>query len=139
MRITGIIERSDTVYNKYKAKPMKCMQGHIHDSKHEAMRCNELSLLQRAGEIRDLQQQVKYVLIPTQRETSTELFKRGANKGQSKPGKIIEKECAYYADFDYYTKSGEHVVEDTKGVKTKDYIIKRKLMAWLYNIRIQEL
>ena len=126
-------------YNKYRSQKTCCNQGHLHDSKHEAMRCDELSLLERAGEIRELQQQVKYTLIPTQREASEEIYKSGINKGKHKPGKIIEKDCAYYADFDYYTKSGEHVVEDTKGVKTKDYIIKRKLMSWVFNIRIKEI
>lgn len=125
-------------YNKYRSKKTCCNQGHQHDSKHEAMRCDELSLLERAGEIRELQQQVKYILIPSQHEVSSEKYKKGPKKGQLKPGELIEKECAYYADFDYYTKSGEHVVEDTKGVKTKDYIIKRKLMSWVYNIRIRE-
>lgn len=127
------------MYNKYRARQTKCFQGHVHDSKHEAMRCNELSTLERAGEIRELQQQVKYTLIPTQREASSEVYKSGANKGQHKPGKVLEKECNYYADFDYYTRSGEHVVEDTKGVKTKDYIIKRKLMLWVYDIHIHEI
>ena len=36
-------------------------------------------------------------------------------------------------------KNGKTVVEDTKGFKTKDYIIKRKLMLWLYRIRLKEI
>jgi hypothetical protein len=34
--------------------------------------------------------------------------------------------------------TGEKVVEDTKGFKTKDYIIKRKLMLWVHKIKIME-
>jgi len=126
-------------YSKYGASKCRCMQGHAHDSKKEARRCNELTLLQRAGVIMDLQQQVKYILIPAQREESSEVYARGEKKGQPKPGKVIEKECAYYADFDYLTKDGKHIVEDTKGMKTKEYIIKRKLMLYMNNIRIREI
>ena len=67
------------------------------------------------------------------------LYTKGKNKGQPKRGKLLERECAYYADFDYYTKSGMHIVEDTKGVKTKEYIIKRKLMLFLNKIQIREI
>ena len=126
-------------YSKYRSKKCNCLQNHIHDSKREANRCNELHLLLRAGEITDLKQQVKYVLIPTQYEYTGLLYSKGAKTGQPKPGKVLEKECAYYADFDYYDKSGKHIVEDTKGVKTKDYIIKRKLMLHVHNIKIREI
>lgn len=125
-------------YNKYGSAKARCLQGHIHDSKREARRCNELTILERAGEIKGLKQQVKYVLIPAQHEYTGEKYSRGPKKGEPKPGKVLEKECSYYADFDYYTKTGEHVVEDTKGMKTKDYIIKRKLMLYMENIRIVE-
>ena len=47
--------------------------------------------------------------------------------------------AAYYADFDYYTADGEHVVEDAKGLKTKEYVIKRKLMLKIHGIRIHEI
>lgn len=89
------------------------------------------------GEIINLQRQVKYVLIPPQHET----YERYGKKGQRlKDGhKTIEKECAYIADFQYHdAKTGKLVVEDTKGVRTKDYIIKRKLMLWVHGIRIIE-
>jgi len=42
---------------KYHAKKTPCTNGHMHASKREAMRCNDLHLLQRAGEISGLQQQ----------------------------------------------------------------------------------
>ena len=104
------------------------------DSKREAKRWAELKLLERAGVIRDLDRQVKFVLIPAQREADT----IGA-RGAIRKGKIIERECAYVADFVYIdTETGETVVEDTKGFKTKDYIIKRKLMLWVHKIKIME-
>lgn len=115
------------------------MQCHIHDSKKEAHRCNELTLLEKAGEITNLRQQVKYILIPTQYEYTGLLYSKGPKTGQPKPGKVLEKECSYKADFDYYDKSGKHIVEDTKGVKTKEYLIKRKLMLHVHNIRIREI
>ena len=95
--------------------------------------------MQMAHEISELEVQKKYVLIPAQREKSTEVYKKGEKKGQPKEGKVIEKECAYYADFDYIDKNGRHIVEDTKGVKTKEYIIKRKLMLYIHGIRISEI
>ena len=104
------------------------------DSAKEYRRFCELKLLQRAGKIKDLQRQVKFVLIPTQRE-SDEVGARGGVK----KGKVIEQECAYLADFVYVNDKGETVVEDTKGFKTKDYIIKRKLMLFVHGIRIQEI
>lgn len=104
------------------------------DSKREAKRWTELKLLERAGVIRDLDRQVKFVLIPAQREADT----IGA-RGAIRKGKIIERECAYVADFVYTdVETGETVVEDTKGFKTKDYIIKRKLMLWVHKIKIME-
>lgn len=89
--------------------------------------------MERAGEIKDLKRQVKFVLIPTIREPPTIGPRGGVINGD-----IIERECYYRADFTYYTKSGEFVVEDVKGCKTKDYIIKRKLMLYLKGIRIKE-
>lgn len=113
------------------------VSGIIFDSRREARRFQDLRLLEQAGEISDLRLQVKYVLIPTQRAPSFEVYKRGPNKGRRKPGKVLEKECAYIADF-VYAKGDETVVEDAKGVRTKEYIIKRKLMLERYGIRIKE-
>lgn len=120
--------------SKYKAIKT-CVNGIEFDSRKEARRYQELLLLQRAGVILNLQTQVKFVLIPAQYET----YERYGAKGQElKPGqRLVEKECSYIADF-VYEQDGKKVVEDTKGVKTKDYIIKRKLMLWLHGIRIKE-
>ena len=98
---------------------------HTFDSKKEMNRFLELSLLQKAGEIEDLRCQVKYVLIPAQRDEKT--------------NKLLERECAYVADF-AYLRGGRLVVEDvkSKATKTQQYIIKRKLMLFRYGIRILE-
>ena len=52
---------------------------------------------------------------------------------------MVERAVHYIADFVYKDKDGELIVEDTKGFRTADYIIKRKLMLWVYNIRIKEI
>lgn len=91
------------------------------DSKKEAVRYWELKMLERAGKISDLERQVKYVLIPA----------------QYLDGKLKERQCVYVADF-RYLEDGQVVVEDTKGVRTKDYIIKRKLLLKVYGIAIKE-
>lgn len=119
--------------SKYRSEKA-VVDGITFDSKREAARYRELSLLEKAGEIADLQRQVKFKLIPTQRE----FFGKLGKNGKPKQGAIIERECSYVADFVYKDKSGFTVVEDVKGVKTKDYIIKRKLMLYLLGIRVKE-
>ena len=117
--------------------------GKEFDSKKEARRYQELQLIQRSGQIQNLQTQVKYVLIPAQREASFEVYKSGPNKGRRKPGKVVEHECSYVADF-VYTQDGETVVEDVKGYRDPSsaayakFVIKRKLMLERYGIRVKE-
>lgn len=124
-------------FTKYHSKKIT-RDGLTFDSGREYRRYKELQALAAAGVITDLQRQVKYILIPAQREEPTETFTRGPRKGQPKPGRLLEKECAYIADFVYKTRAGALVVEDTKGMRTKDYTIKRKLMLYLRGIRIME-
>lgn len=109
-------------WTKYNNKKIT-MDGQKFDSKKEASRYRELRLLEKAGVIKDLRMQVKFTLIPSQRDEAT--------------GKVVERECSYKADF-VYTEDGETVVEDVKGYRTKEYIIKRKLMLYQYGIRIRE-
>ena len=104
-------------YNNTKVE----IDGITFDSKKEANRYCELKLLEKSGEIKNLELQKKYILIPAQRID----------------GKLIERECSYRADFVYETKDGI-VVEDTKGFRTAEYKIKRKLMLERYGIRILE-
>lgn len=116
------------------------VDGITFDSKREYNRYCELKLLEKAGEISNLRRQVKFVLIPAQYEKTTERYTRGKNKGELKQGRLIERECAYIADFVYIdNKEGKKVVEDTKGMRTKDYVIKRKLMLKNYGVRIKEI
>ncbi len=104
------------------------------DSKREAKRYEILKDLLLKGEITDLEMQKKYILIPAQYEPDTI-----GPRGGIKKGKTIERECAYMADFVYTDKDGNTVVEDTKGFRTADYTIKRKLMLYIHGIRIQEI
>lgn len=120
--------------NKYNARSVD-YDGLKFDSQREALRYKELTFLISEGIISNLKRQVKYVLIPAQREPSTI-----GPRGGVKPGKLIEKECSYIADFVYtVVETGETVVEDTKGFRTKDYLIKRKLMLFVYGIKIKEI
>lgn len=113
------------VGNKYGAKKIKDpATGYVFDSKTEFTRWCELRLLERAGKISDLRRQVKYVLIPAQKDAK---------------GKSLERECAYIADFVYFDlRLNYEVVEDTKGFRTDAYRIKRKLMLERHGIRIRE-
>lgn len=101
------------------------------DSLKEYKRWCDLALLQKAGQITKLERQVKFVLIPAQYEEIHD----------PKTGKIkrkcVERECTYRADF-VYVKDGEKVVEDSKGFRTPDYKIKKKLMLYMHNIKILE-
>lgn len=106
--------------------------GITYDSAKEARRHQELKLLERAGKITDLQRQVKFILIPTQREPDT-IGKRGGVK----PGKVLERELTYIADY-VYTENGKQIVEDVKGFRTAEYRIKKKLMLYIHGIRIKE-
>lgn len=131
--------------NKYYNKKTRTSDGLLHDSRLEARRWCELNLLQRAGEITDLQRQVSFELVPAQYEeiVTDEVYARGDRKGQLKTKRAcVEKSVCYVADFVYTdTKTGETVVEDTKSAvtrKNKEYVIKRKLMRWLNNIAIRE-
>lgn len=95
--------------------------GITFDSLKEYTRFCELKLMQRAGIITDLERQVKYELIPAQRID----------------GKLVERAVTYVADFRYKEK-GQIVVEDTKGFRTKEYILKRKMMLHFHGIQIKE-
>ncbi len=124
---------------KYRNKKVT-VDGIVFDSKHEANRYCELKLLQEAGEISELELQKEFELIPSQWETieTGEYYKRGPKKGQPKQKeKCIERSVVYKADF-AYIKDGRLIVEDAKGVRTKDYTIKRKLLLWRYGIKIRE-
>lgn len=112
--------------NKFHNQECSCSQGHIHDSKKEARRCNTLYMMQESGLIENLEIQKPFVLIPT----------------QYRNGKCIERKCKYIADF-VYTKDGEIVAEDVKGYRKGDaynlFAMKRKLMLQVHGIRVIEI
>ena len=126
-----------TYKSKYYNIKTRALDGTVFDSHKEARRWEELLLLQRAGKITDLQRQVKYELIPAQYETYARYSKKGI---RLKDGvKLLERKVDYVADFVYIdAETGENVVEDSKGIRTKDYILKRKLMLAVHGIRVKE-
>ena len=97
-------------------------EGETYDSVKEYRRAKELELLEKSGAIKDLKRQVRFEIIPPQR---------------GEDGKVAERAVTYVADFVYF-EDGKLIVEDTKGFRTKDYIIKRKLMRYLLGINIRE-
>lgn len=121
--------------NKYGNKKIE-INGIVYDSAKEARRHQELLLLERAGAIQNLDRQVGFELIPAQYEYYARYGKTGKRLKDGK--RCIEQSVVYKADFVYY-ENGEKVVEDTKGIRTTDYIIKRKLMLYVHNVRIKEI
>ena len=89
-------------------------------SSKEGKRYLQLKELQNKGEITDLKLQVPFILIPS--------FNLGKKR---------YREMKYIADF-VYIKDGQQIVEDTKGYRTEIYKIKKKLMAYIYQIEIKE-
>ncbi len=122
-------------HNKYHSRKV-IKDGEKFDSVKEYKRYCELLLLEKAGEVADLKRQVKFVLIPAQYE----YIKRYSKSGKQLKDKrvLLEREVAYIADFVYTDKNSHVVVEDTKGFKTPEYRIKKKLMLWRYGIKIKE-
>lgn len=109
--------------SKYGAKKVT-YDGKTFDSQKEAQRYAELRLLERGKVIKDLKWQVMFQLLPAQKD---------------KNGKLIERPVDYIADFTYTNcATGEQFVEDTKGMKTREYILKRKMMLYFHGIRIKE-
>jgi hypothetical protein len=106
---------------KSKYKNQKVVVNEIKfDSKKEAKRYQELLLMKKAGIITDLKRQVPFTLVP--------VF--SLNKNRYRP-------LIYIADF-VYKENGKEIVEDTKGYRTEVYRIKKKLMAYIYQIEIRE-
>lgn len=107
--------------SKYHAQKIT-VDGMTFDSRKEARRYWELHIMQRAGEISDLRTQVTYTLVPAQK----------------KPSGGRERAVTYTADFVYRDKAGREVVEDVKGVRTQQYIIRRKLLLFVHGIEVKE-
>jgi hypothetical protein len=101
--------------SKYGNVPTVTDDGRF-DSKAELARWQELKLLERAGEISGLRRQVRFALDVN--------------------GQHI---AVYVADFCYSDpKTGLMTVEDSKGVKTAVYQLKKKLMLAVHGVEILE-
>lgn len=99
------------------------IDGHTFDSKREAARYGVLKLLERTGTITGLELQPRFELIPKQR------------RDDGRP----ERASEYVADFRYTdARTGQTVIEDAKGMRTRDYIVKRKLMLQVHGISVRE-
>ena len=90
------------------------VDGIVFDSKAEARRYQELSLMAKAGAVKKLRLQPEYELIPT--------FKKN--------GRVFRK-TVYRADFEYI-EDGKIIVEDVKGFKTEVYKLKKKMFEYKY-------
>ena len=100
---------------KYNAKKTE-VDGRVFDSRAEARRYSELCLMEKAGEIKDIECQPLYQVW------------------------IADKHiCNYFADFKYWTKDGAMIVEDVKGMKTPVYRLKKKMVEAQHNITITEI
>jgi hypothetical protein len=92
------------------------VDGITFTSKREAKRYSELKLLEIAGEIKELVLQPRYELKVN--------------------GHVV---TTYVADFRYDDcKTRKNIVEDTKGFRTPEYRIKKKLMLAIYKIEVLE-
>lgn len=107
--------------SKYHAKKIESTVGKF-DSKLEFKRYLYLKALQDEGRISDLTRQVPYTLIPSQKDHT---------------GKVLFREVRYVSDFEYNLPSGEHVVEDTKGIILPVFKIKQKLMFYFFGIEVK--
>lgn len=105
--------------NKYGNKKVT-VDGMTFDSTKEYSRWCELKMMEKAGEIVGLVRQTRIELIP-----KTKLYRA----------------CYYIPDFCYFDKrEGKTIYEDVKGgnFRTKEYLLKRKLLYWRHGIEIKE-
>lgn len=113
--------RFSTFGGKYNAVHIETRYGKF-DSGLEYKRYLYLLALERNGEIRNLKRQVPYTLIPK----------------QMKGDKVLFREVKYVSDFEYDdVKTGEHVVEDTKGMVLPVFKLKQKMMYFFHGIEVR--
>lgn len=102
-------------YNSIKTK----VDGIKFDSKKEAERYQELKLLERAGIIKELELQPRFLL-----------------QDKFKLGGTTHRKIEYVADFKYWDKEKKvYIVEDVKGVKTDVYKLKKKIFLKKYGLK----
>ena len=111
---------------KYGNKKVE-IDGTKFDSKKEAKRYQDLLLMQRAGEISELELQPKF-----------ELVKGVKFSGDAKAKPAVR----YFADFAYTDiKTGQRIVEDVKSPATKKnpaYRMKKHMMLAIHGVEIKE-
>lgn len=110
-----------------KTRKFKNIKSGGYDSKKERQFAENLKMLMRANDedvrVVKIEEQVRFNLIPEQRDES---------------GRLLERRCDYIADFRVTRANGKVDVFDVKGYKTPEYIIKRKLMLKVHNIKVVE-
>lgn len=109
------IDEARALLKKQKPPKYRNKKTNGYDSGREANRAQQLSLMEKNGEIDNLREQVRYALVV---------------------GHTLIAE--YIADFVYINSDGDTVVEDAKGPRTRDYVMKKKLMLALYGIEVKE-
>ena len=113
--------RKDMGGNKYRAKKVESTDGKF-DSALEYKRWVYLKALEQNGEIKNLVRQVPYTLLPPQYDHS---------------GKCIFREVKYVSDMEYDLPSGEHIVEDVKGIILPIFRLKQKLVFYFFGIQVK--
>ena len=108
--------------NKYNARKTPCNFGHTHDSAREAKRCNDLHILERAGEITHLETQKAFKF--------------------SIDGRAVKLKNGHHAgikiDF-LYRENGQAIAEDSKGFVVRDWPLRRAIFCALYpHIELRE-
>jgi hypothetical protein len=99
--------------------------------------------MQKAGQIYDLQTQVRFELVPPIYKYEARISPKTGKRLKDKKV-CIERGMSYVADFVYVdAKSGEKIVEDAKGVKSGCtyalFVAKRKLMLLIHGLRVYEI
>ena len=120
-------------YRKYHNKKVE-YEGKVFDSMKEKRRYCQLQLLEKYGSISDLRLQVPFVLIPAIYEDEIIQLKTKTKVKQ----KCVQRATTYVADF-VYEQDGKTIVEDTKGFRTKEYELKKKMMRAFLGIEIKEI
>ena len=95
--------------NKYSATGCRCKKNHYHDSRGEARYCDELNLLEKAGELQEYKTQVNYDLYINDK-----------------------KICRHIVDFEVINKEGKKEIHEFKGFSTALWQLKRKIFEAVY-------
>ena len=119
------ISEFNEMRNKSKKSKYNSTKTNGYDSKKEYKRAISLRLMEKSGLISHLYEQVTFELIPSQYEH----FQIQGKRKMLDRKKCIENSCTYIADFVYLdNETHQCVVDDSKGVRTEVFKIKKKLM-----------